>query len=81
VPGRLPVLWLNPGSASAPLTHDPCPSVGLVVVRGGVPYARIVFLAQPSRPALTDAEGSHSADSNVVDVKGENSARLRGEWL
>jgi putative phosphoesterase len=79
VPGQVPVLWLNPGSASAPLTHDPCPSVGLVVVRGGEPDARIVFLAQSSRPALTDAEGSHSADSNVVDVTSENSARRRGE--
>jgi len=44
VPGRLPVLWLNPGSASAPLSHDPRPSVALVVVRDGEPEARIVFL-------------------------------------
>jgi uncharacterized protein len=44
VPGRLPVLWLNPGSAGAPLSHDPRPSVALVVVRDGEPHARIVFL-------------------------------------
>jgi uncharacterized protein len=44
-PGGLPVLWLNPGSASAPLAHDPRPSVALVVVRDGEPQARIVFLA------------------------------------
>ena len=44
VPGRLPALWLNPGSASAPLSHDPRPSMAFVVVRGGEPEARIVFL-------------------------------------
>jgi len=43
-PGRLPVVWLNPGSASAPLAHDPRASVALVVVRDGEPEARIVFL-------------------------------------
>jgi len=43
-PGGLPVLWLNPGSASAPLAHDPRPSVALVVVHDGEPEARIVFL-------------------------------------
>ena len=45
VPGGLPVIWLHPGSASAPLAHDPRPSIALVVVRGGEPEARIVFLA------------------------------------
>jgi uncharacterized protein len=44
VPGRLPVVWLNPGSASAPLSHDPLPSMALVVVRDGEPDARLVFL-------------------------------------
>lgn len=44
LPGRIPVLWLNPGSASAPLAHDPRPSVALVVVCDGEPEARIVFL-------------------------------------
>ena len=44
MPGRLPVLWLNPGSASAPLSHDPRPSIALVLVRDGEPDARIVFL-------------------------------------
>jgi uncharacterized protein len=43
-PGRLPVLWLNPGSASAPLATDPRPSVALVDVRDGEPEARLVFL-------------------------------------
>jgi len=43
-PGRVPVLWLNPGSASAPLAHDPRPSVALVVVRDGEPFGSIVFL-------------------------------------
>ncbi len=42
-PGRLPAIWLNPGSASAPLAHDPRPSMALVVVRDGEPEARIVF--------------------------------------
>ena len=45
VPGRLPVLWLNPGSASAPLAHDPRPSVAFVAVRDGELEARIVFLS------------------------------------
>jgi len=44
LPGRIPVVWLNPGSACAPLGHDPRPSVGLVTVRDGEPYAQIVFL-------------------------------------
>jgi hypothetical protein len=44
-PGGIPVLWLNPGTASAPLPHDPCPSMALVRVRHGVPQARIVFFA------------------------------------
>jgi putative phosphoesterase len=44
VPGRLPALWLNPGSCMAPLPHDPRPSLAIVVVRGGEPEARIVFL-------------------------------------
>jgi len=44
VPGRVPVIWLNPGSCVAPLPHDPRPSFGLVVVRDGEPDARIVFL-------------------------------------
>jgi putative phosphoesterase len=42
-PGGIPALWLNPGSCSAPLPHDPRPSMAHVVVRNGVPYARIVF--------------------------------------
>jgi len=42
-PGGIPVLWLNPGTASAPLPHDPRPSMALVHVRDGVPDARIVF--------------------------------------
>ena len=42
-PGGIPVLWLNPGSASAPLPHDPRPSMAHVIVRDGVPSARIVF--------------------------------------
>ena len=44
VPGRVPVVWLNPGSCMAPLDHDPRRSYGLVVVRDGEPDARIVFL-------------------------------------
>lgn len=44
VPGQTPVAWLNPGSCTAPLPHDPRPSIGLVVVRDGEPEARIVFL-------------------------------------
>ena len=44
VPGRVPVVWLNPGSCMAPLGHDPRRSYGLVVVRDGEPDARIVFL-------------------------------------
>ena len=43
VPGRLPILWLNPGSASAPLPHDPRPSMALIVVRDGELDARLVF--------------------------------------
>ncbi len=42
-PGGYPVLWLNPGTASAPLPHDPRPSMAFVTVRGGTPDARIVF--------------------------------------
>ena len=42
-PGGVPALWLNPGTASAPLPHDPRPSVALVVVRDGAPEARIIF--------------------------------------
>lgn len=45
VPGEVPVLWLNPGSCMAPLPHDPRPSMALVVVRDGVPDARLVFFA------------------------------------
>ena len=44
VPGRLPVVWLNPGSCMAPLPHDPRPSMALVVVHDGEPEARIAFL-------------------------------------
>ena len=44
VPGRVPVIWLNPGSCMAPLRNDPRRSYGLVVVRDGEPDARIVFL-------------------------------------
>ncbi len=47
VPGRLPVLWLNPGSCMAPLPHDPRPSMALLVVRDGEPDAHLIFL--PSR--------------------------------
>jgi putative phosphoesterase len=42
-PGGIPVLWLNPGTASAPLPHDPRPSMAWVAVRGGLPDARIIF--------------------------------------
>ena len=42
-PGGIPVLWLNPGTASAPLPHDPRPSMARVVIRDGLPDARIVF--------------------------------------
>lgn len=42
-PGEVPVVWLNPGSASAPLTTDPRPSMAFVAVRDGEPAARIVF--------------------------------------
>ena len=42
-PGGLPVMWLNPGTASAPLPHDPRPSMAYVAVRGGFSDARIVF--------------------------------------
>jgi putative phosphoesterase len=44
MPGRVPILWLNPGSCMAPLPHDPRPSVALVLVRDGEPDARLVFL-------------------------------------
>jgi putative phosphoesterase len=44
-PGEIPVLWLNPGTASAPLAHDPRPSMARVVVHDGLPDARIVFFA------------------------------------
>jgi uncharacterized protein len=43
-PGRIPVLWLNPGTVSAPLPWDPRPSMAWVEVRDGEPDARIVFL-------------------------------------
>jgi putative phosphoesterase len=43
-PGGIPVMWLNPGTASAPLPHDPRPSMAHVTVREGLPMARIVFL-------------------------------------
>jgi uncharacterized protein len=43
-PGRVPVLWLNPGSCMAPLPHDPRPSMALVLVRDGEPDARLIFL-------------------------------------
>jgi putative phosphoesterase len=42
-PGEIPVLWLNPGTASAPLPHDPRPSMARVVVRDGLPDAVIRF--------------------------------------
>jgi uncharacterized protein len=42
-PGGVPVLWLNPGTASAPLAHDPRPSMARVTVRGGIPDASIIF--------------------------------------
>jgi len=42
-PGRVPVLWLNPGSCMAPLPHDPRPSMALVLVRDGEPDARLIF--------------------------------------
>ena len=42
-PGEIPVLWLNPGTASAPLPHDPRPSMARVTVRVGLPDARIIF--------------------------------------
>ncbi len=44
IPGRVPVIWLNPGSCMAPLRNDPRRSYGLVVVHDGEPDARIVFL-------------------------------------
>ena len=44
-PGGIPVLWLNPGTASAPLPWDPRPSMAWVEVRGGEPEGRLVFLA------------------------------------
>jgi uncharacterized protein len=43
-PGRVPVIWLNPGTVSAPLPWDPRPSMAWVEVRDGEPDARIVFL-------------------------------------
>ena len=42
-PGGIPVMWLNPGTASAPLAHDPRASMALVTVRDALPDARIVF--------------------------------------
>ena len=45
-PGQVPVLWLNPGTATAPLPHDPRPSGALVVVRDGAADARIVFFTE-----------------------------------
>jgi putative phosphoesterase len=43
-PGGVPVLWLNPGTVSAPLPWDPRPSMAWVDVRDGEPEARLVFL-------------------------------------
>lgn len=43
-PGDLPVLWLNPGTVSAPLPWDPRPSMAWVDIRGGGPEARLVWL-------------------------------------
>jgi len=44
-PGGLPVLWLNPGTVSAPLPWDPRPSMAWVEIRDGEPEARLVWLA------------------------------------
>jgi putative phosphoesterase len=41
--GRLPVIWLNPGTCTAPLPWDPRPSMAYVTVQDGEPEARIVF--------------------------------------
>ena len=43
-PGGIPVLWVNPGTVSAPLPWDPRPSMAWVEIRGGEPEARLVFL-------------------------------------
>ena len=43
-PGGIPVLWLNPGTVSAPLPWDPRPSMAWIEVRGGEPEAALVFL-------------------------------------
>ena len=43
--GRLPVIWLNPGTCTAALAWDPRPSMAYVTVRDGEPEARIVFFA------------------------------------
>jgi putative phosphoesterase len=43
-PGGIPVLWVNPGTVSAPLPWDPRPSMAWVDIRGGEPEARLVFL-------------------------------------
>ena len=43
--GRLPAIWLNPGTCAAPLAWDPRPSMAYVAVRDGEPEARIVFFA------------------------------------
>ncbi len=42
--GRRPIAWLNPGSAMAPLPHDPTRSVAQVMVHDGVADVEIVFL-------------------------------------
>ncbi len=39
-PGGIPVLWVNPGTVSAPLPWDPRPSMAWVEIRGGEPEAR-----------------------------------------
>lgn len=44
-PGGMPVLWLNPGTVSAPLPWDPRPSMAWVEVRSGEPEGRLVFLS------------------------------------
>ena len=43
-PRGIPVLWLNPGTVSAPLPWDPRPSMAWVEIRGGEPEGRLVFL-------------------------------------
>lgn len=45
-PGGIPVLWLNPGTVSAPLPWDPRPSMAWVDIRSGEPEARLVWLGR-----------------------------------